>query len=870
MDINQAEQIVKAIITSPTNNEAISNTLPELMMISAKTEDVIRLFKSGDIAARKAFIATCPPSPRATSAVLSLDMELALTALNFLAEPYCRGIDRELGITLSEASYLLSRQAFEETPNLSGQHLFNTAKSAINYAIALSTTGSHTELISFVTNAINWLEAKGYKEATSTLLLYKIEAYIKLAEFAQAETLLTQTNWQDLILDTQPTEYQRQEGLCQKLKEIAQRRATELESPALPDAEVIKQTRQQMLKYVESLAKLSPDIAEQVEQFVELAKPKIEQDIPNSLAEWVIRSQHMMDRLTRFLSGEFFTDDNLQEVIKSKDSEFNQLQLERPIRNHLQLQQQIRNASLIFAPNQPRHPKAIEQAGLALTAAQDWAKQHNFKEEENNALWGLYLYYNHIAEDSQAVEVLQALRKNLEVIRTRISNPQERAGVMRSFPHLFGNLCQLLYRLNRPMELLEAIEGAKGRVLADVLTRHSHQPMPDGSFSATVQQLPTLMQAVTAHYISYFVDDEETFAVLVAKDGSLRTHSISIGKTKLKEWLGYKHNREERNPINPKNWGNKYRGGEVPKDIYERLAPLVSWLENESNLVELGDHICYCPDEQLHLIPFHCLLFRGEPLVRYASLSRIHSALALTELLKRKPVRPHQFTVVQVTAQDDQKLPEKVEAFQQVAKWLSNKKLRGDELTEEKADLPGVFKLPFAQRLVHFATHGIFPNKFPNKDKQNQEINPYHNSGLLLAKNGHLPSNSLEEADDALLTPKQLLEHRPRLNFWSSHVTMQACVTGLAKEGIGGDALGLEWAFFQVGASSLLATHWNAHAKWAAQFSVNFYQKWLFEQASRAQAWRETMLEIMDSHEENLPDPKPYYWAAFSLSGDWR
>jgi CHAT domain-containing protein len=106
-------------------------------------------------------------------------------------------------------------------------------------------------------------------------------------------------------------------------------------------------------------------------------------------------------------------------------------------------------------------------------------------------------------------------------------------------------------------------------------------------------------------------------------------------------------------------------------------------------------------------------------------------------------------------------------------------------------------------------------------------------------------------------------------------VTLQACVSGRAKEGIGGDALGLEWAFLINGASSLLASHWKVPADWAAKFSLKFYQKWLFENVSRAQAWRKTVLELFSECEsqeleKEHPECRAYYWAAFSLSGDWR
>ncbi|MEH2306820.1 CHAT domain-containing protein [Nostoc sp.] len=880
--------------------------------ITVDINDIVRIFKSRDIAAQRAFIEACPSSRFKNTALSTINsysfLDTTLMGLNLLAETYCEGIDCELGITLSKAIYQLFQEAFEATPRNS--HLMNAGTSAINCVKGLHALGRHSELIKFTTNAIQYLEAKTDKSQHDIhqiiqddilkLLQSQIEAHINLIQFDEAEKLLKQarqilpakqsdklegqlkekklkSNKQLSQASQEPKSYflEKQEN---EFQEFARKDASEL-PPQLSNTDVIVNLLGDYEKGIQSMKYLvSPEEANLFDLLLEQIKQEIEV-LPNSmnqeeLKQWFVqqRSQPIpkdaewfnsfAEQFQQYPQIDLFKDQSIRnlviDLISGGGEQLNQLQNWKRISNA---------RDILIDPVKGKDPEIIEQLIPILIEARNWAKEHNFSKDENSALWWLFCCYSRTRREEQAIEILQTLRTNLETIRSTISDPQKRAGVMRSFPYLFGNLCQLLYRLDRPVELLEAIEGAKGRVLADVLTRYSHQPVPDRSFSATVQQLPTLMQAVNAHYISYFVDDDETFAVLVAKDGSLHARSIPIGKTTLQEWLDYKHDKDERNPINPKNWGNKYRGGKVPDDLPERLAPLVSWLEEESNLVQQGDHICYCPDEQLHLIPFHYLPFRGEPLVRYVSLSRTHSALALTELLNRKTVRPNQFTVVQVTAQKDQDSPEMVEAFQQVAKWLNNKKLRGDELIGEKADLSVVLRLPFAQRLVHFATHGIFPNK----DDKNKEINPYEYSGLLLAKDGRLPSSSQQGANATLLTPEQVLEHRPRLNFWGSHVTMQACVTGLAKEGIGGDALGLEWAFFQVGAISLLATHWNVHAEWVAKFSVKFYQKWLFEQASRAKAWRETMLElIMDSQHESLLYPKPYYWAGFSLSGDWR
>lgn len=517
--------------------------------------------------------------------------------------------------------------------------------------------------------------------------------------------------------------------------------------------------------------------------------------------------------------------------------------------------------------------------------AREWAKKHNFIEDENSALWCLFLCYLRRAsqeedkpkkEDCYKAQAKQAwhdLRENLENWRGKIKDSFERGGAFYHYPRLFSRMCQLLCQENLPSELLSVIEGKKARFLADKLSEDRQQAITYDTFIKLPYHLPSLMKRVGAHYLSYFVDDEKTYAVLVAKDGSFHAQAIPIGKIQLQEWL--KYDDEDYNPVNPKNWGKTKgksgsnlrakRNNEAIANLSKQLLPLVSWLEPlvKTGLLQKDDHLCYSPDQSLYLIPLHYLPFQGEPLVRFFSVSRVHGALVLIDILSRDDFRPNQFTAVYVSTNSDREhadAEEKLADIRWIAQWLKGtKKLAGDVKPEEQADLQTVMELPFKQRLVHFATHGFFPNK----DDQNAEINPYHSSYLILAKDGHLPDDEYGK-NGTWLTPQVVLERK--LDFSDSHVTMQACVSGRAKEGIGGDALGLEWAFLLAKANSLLATHWNVDSGWTTFFSHQFYQKWLFDQDSRANAWRKTVFELMDNQKVS----HPYYWAAFSLSGDWR
>jgi CHAT domain-containing protein len=855
--------------------EKIALTLPGLIIIAKKPPDVkgiVHLFKSGDITAKKAFIQGCPPS-RFKETVLGMiapytHLDTLLIGLNILAETYCRGIDCKLGITLSKAIYLLSQDAFEENP--ANTHLSNARGSAINCAQGFQAIGRHEELIEFVAGAMDWLESKGYKDGTLPLLKYQIKAHINLAQFDQARKQLNHAK--QLPEAQQVPEPYFLEQLEQELQ-IAEQEATKLASPPekpKDEKQWIIDQRHEMIDQVESLAEsrnVSSDDTDLITWSTGELRKRVEQNAPDSIEEWLAQ-RYTPKEFPNYLTETFKDDPQLDlsrhqsiadvatDYISGGGSELNQLQNGKRIDNAI---------SIFLDPVKGHDPDIIAKSIPVLIEAKDWAKEHHFIADENSALWGLYLCYCRTERSPQAIETLQALRTNLEAIRSQISDPLKRAGVFRKFPCLFSALCEYLYKLDRRAELLEAIEGIKGRVLADVLTQQQNQPVSDQSFSEPARQLPHLMKQVKAHYLTYFVDDEVTYAVLVAKDGSLHIQAIVLGKKNLQELsIG----------INPKLWGKQpfgLDGPRIPKDFPDRFALLITWLEPliESGILQKGDHICYCPDEELHLVPLHYVTFRGHPLVCYFSLSRIHGAGALVALLEQKTISLHQFTALQIPSQQDLKDKEatkKLFNLGQAPSWLAEN-FSGQVLKGETVDWNKIKQLTWQHQIVHFAMHGTFPDV--NNVNSDRDPNPFLTSGLMLAKNGQLPDLAQffksGEFSDSLLTPERVL----KLDFSGSHISMMACVTGLAKEGIGGDALGLEWAFLQVGATSILGTHWNIPASASAKFSLQFYKKWLVNRLPRSVAWRETLLELMNT-EWSSKIPKPYYWAGFSLSGDWR
>ena len=168
--------------------------------------------------------------------------------------------------------------------------------------------------------------------------------------------------------------------------------------------------------------------------------------------------------------------------------------------------------------------------------------------------------------------------------------------------------------------------------------------------------------------------------------------------------------------------------------------------------------------------------------------------------------------------------------------------------------------LDLGNSILHFSTHGFFPRKEADK-------NPFTHSGALISDGETLPDrNEVAKGEIShLLSPGKLTSNELRMR--DSHVTLMACVSGLSREGLGGDALGLDWALVQAGATSILASHWMVSAADSAVFFELFYQKWLKEKQNRGQAFRETVKELRSGDGSTS---EPHCWAAFSLSGDWR
>ncbi len=148
-------------------------------------------------------------------------------------------------------------------------------------------------------------------------------------------------------------------------------------------------------------------------------------------------------------------------------------------------------------------------------------------------------------------------------------------------------------------------------------------------------------------------------------------------------------------------------------------------------------------------------------------------------------------------------------------------------------------------RFIHWATHG-----FVNAEKP--EL-----SGIIMSlvdqngvgKNGYL-----------------LLGDIFNLSFNADMVVLSACETGLGEVVQGEGLIGLTRGFMYAGTPRVVTSLWAVADEETATLMGNFYTKILQQNKPPAEALRTAQLEMYHSKSWVAP----YYWAAFTLQGEWR
>ena len=146
--------------------------------------------------------------------------------------------------------------------------------------------------------------------------------------------------------------------------------------------------------------------------------------------------------------------------------------------------------------------------------------------------------------------------------------------------------------------------------------------------------------------------------------------------------------------------------------------------------------------------------------------------------------------------------------------------------------------------ILHFATHGFLDPKYPER------------SGLLLSN-----ISSTGQAQNGIVGLQDIYELRAPVDL----VVLSACQTALGKDVRGEGLIGLTRGFMYAGASSVVASLWKVDDEATAELMKQFYTNMLGQGMTPAAALRAAQNSIRQKPEWR----SPYYWAAFTLQGEY-
>ena len=344
-------------------------------------------------------------------------------------------------------------------------------------------------------------------------------------------------------------------------------------------------------------------------------------------------------------------------------------------------------------------------------------------------------------------------------------------------------------------------------------------------------------------------------------------------------------------------------------------APLARYLTNVSRLI-------VCPDGQLSRLPFETLSHEGRFLIEDKTISYVGSGREIVRLAggpKSKVQSSKSFVMgnpdfdldlsgpgaagdlarkseinaglpklsgpgLAITLSRDYRgrkflpLPGAEAEARSVAKLLG-----ADTVLKVGADArEAALKAVVSPRVLHLATHGFFlsDQEFrrtngiydgfiadgglagwrtrPGEDWEN----PLVRCGIALAGANHASQLTNAVAEDGLLTGLEA----SLLNLQGTElVILSACNSGAGEVRIGEGVMSLRRAFRIAGAETVLASHWKVNDTATRLLMTEFIRRWRSGE-SRAEAWRRAQLSLLHSKDFS----NPYFWASFTLTGQWR
>ncbi len=289
------------------------------------------------------------------------------------------------------------------------------------------------------------------------------------------------------------------------------------------------------------------------------------------------------------------------------------------------------------------------------------------------------------------------------------------------------------------------------------------------------------------------------------------------------------------------------------------LRPLEGALEGASALT-------IAPDYEIHQVPFASLYRRNAGYV--VEHQSVHYLSTARDLMRPQRTKRHGADEVTVIANPaGARLPGAEDEARLVEGLFTNTQaLRGLEASER------AMRAVRRPAILHVATHGAFTTQWLQRDgatTRRRDMNDINEaayqsmlrSTLVFSQSDVARGQGSGPVVDGFMTAYELED----LDLLGTElVVLSACESGLGRALDLEGQLGLRRALVTAGSQSQLVSLWRVSDAATPVLMENFYTR-LADGLPRRDA-------LAESQRELLRDPRtahPYYWASFTLSGDW-
>ncbi|NEQ69410.1 MAG: tetratricopeptide repeat protein [Symploca sp. SIO2D2] len=336
---------------------------------------------------------------------------------------------------------------------------------------------------------------------------------------------------------------------------------------------------------------------------------------------------------------------------------------------------------------------------------------------------------------------------------------------------------------------------------------------------APLAEIQSLLDTDTT-LIEYFVTDERTFAFIITNN-SFKTVPLNVSRAKLIDELTLSRD-----------------FADLDEPYPQALQYLHEWLILPLQLHLNTAKIAIVPHNVLHYVPFAGLTDGKGYLSDDYALFTLPSASILRYLPeKRKSAIGSLLALGDPEATSISPLNSARDEVRGIASLFNTQPFVGKAATENT-----VWSKASQSGTLHLAAHGDY-NTF----------NPLFSSIQLVGDNQHDGLLQVHEIYELDLTSKTNL------------VVLSACQTNIGELSRGDEVVGLNRAFLYAGTPTVMSSLWNVDDAATGLLMKEFYSN-LQGGMGKAESLQQAQKAVRQNQEQDYSHP--YYWAAFSLTGD--